>query len=279
MGNKSSKQSATNAKSKGPVLASNFKAKRKEYIKQEIAYHELIVFGYLRQCAGRRDMSIHYDLMRHITTWYRPTFEFTKWSSRHGMIECFNVDDDGKTMVRRYSRYYGTNPVYILAHYSNLVHTGVHCWRFFVKMDSTERPNNNVLFAISTTKRFTSHDMGNGWSTNKENGEIFAVNNNIYRYCRYNKDMVAGEFNLNTNYDNERYEYEVDILLDCDNNIMRACIVGELNDEQEYVIWNLPQHNKGWIPHIQTTYVGLQLRIAKMSAKWYGIKYTDKYQK
>ena len=251
MGNKSSKSAEhkTTVVKFQPSSASNFEIDRKTYIQKEKCHYELIVFGYLRQCAGRRDMSIHYDLMRHITTWYQLSFEFTKWSARHGMVACFKSENDGEIITRTPSRYYRDSPAYILSHSSNLVREGVHCWRIFVNM--TAGQNGTMYFAISTSKIYST------------------------RYI----DSAYSKWNFSGYLKNEVNEYQVDILLDCDNNIMRSCIVGQHNDSEEYMLRNLPESNKGWIPLIHTSCIGVQLRIIKMSTKWYGITYKDKYER
>eukprot|EP01084_Bolivina_argentea_P280329 479400_1 len=295
MGNNASKTTnSTHSSKPEPVLASDFELQRKKYIKKEVTYHELIVFGYLRGCAGRRDMSIHYDLMRHITTMYRPVFEFTKWSSHHGLINCYRFDNDGHLITRTESSLYDFSYdyrymrpqnvrrntfIYILAHYSNLVCDGIHCWRIFVKMADDTIPDGNIFFAVSSMSRFVYDSARTANLNQKGSNRLFGVSNNNWMYSRRNNPNIVDNFDLLTNYHNNVYEYQVDILLDCDNNILRFCVVEQLNDTNEYVIWNLPQHNNGWIPHIQTSNIGLQLRIAKISAKWYGITYKDKYEK
>ena len=104
----------------------------------------------------------------------------------------------------------------------------------------------------------------------------------------HNNDCVLSEFS--------QLQCEIDLLLDCDNGILRVGIVGNkriiqddedieecIKDkdkallENEARLWDLQvvDECKGWVPHIALWSDGAQCRIAKIDPSLFGVKIED----
>ena len=67
-------------------------------------------------------------------------------------------------------------------------------------------------------------------------------------------------------------EGEIDIYLDCDQGILRLCLVGqtERNSIAEITGLNESGNNVGWVPHFVLYNSSIKIRIAKIPQAWFG---------
>ena len=83
-----------------------------------------------------------------------------------------------------------------------------------------------------------------------------------------------GYWKSHNNIARDHFEFqcgEVDMLLDVDQGILKFCVVGQLKDELEAIMHDLPRDtNTGWVPHFNTFCEGTKLRIARIPIELYG---------
>ena len=94
-----------------------------------------------------------------------------------------------------------------------------------------------------------------GWATVGQNGERIRerIDFSHFRNCK---------------------DGEVDIYIDCDEGILKICVVGVVGQEKEVHISELNKsgNNDGWVPNFLFGYEGVQqrIRVAVIDAECYG---------
>eukprot|EP01084_Bolivina_argentea_P106370 190366_1 len=184
-----------------------------------------LVFGYIRL----NNNKLPKDVMATCLLFYHLKYDILTFSQQYKTNDAALILYDGNKCVHRILN--EDDFGYILGNIEP-IKTGIHCWRLNV-VNPSERW---ILFGISQQKRFDNFQM----YTNGVFGQLYP-----YRSCtnwEYTNGINRAHF--------KEQKCQIDILLDADKGTLQLCIVGKCDDKHELRIWNLPQSNTGWLPHI-----------------------------
>ena len=228
-----------------------------------------IVWQYWLRTIINNDSITIKDITQIIIDYYNPT-QVLQWSrklkSKDDNYKAFHFSDEDKC-VEMVS---GRNDYRWISPDIEPVYQGIHCWRVNVNHTKPQSKGGFIVFGVSPP----NPDLDD----RKGEEDVWGVTCNNYWYPT---DHIhdKGTSNCDHLY---RKHFEVDILLDLQQQTLKIGIVGESGDEHQYEFKGIGKTNKfgAWLPHFMLYsfgdfYTGMcsdecQLRIAEISPDFYG---------
>ena len=118
------------------------------------------------------------------------------------------------------------------------------------------------MFGISHMKMYDKQ---------RSNDTIYGIGNNN-KYWPFNPNICKRDHVKINRFMNGKNEYELDLLLNCDSKMLKICVVGDEDDDNNAWIMIDDKNMNGWVPHfeLEGCLNGPKLRICKIPAAWYG---------
>eukprot|EP01083_Nonionella_stella_P058481 153131_1 len=142
-----------------------------------------------------------------------------------------------------------TGHKYILAD-TKPVFKGKHCWR--VKVTNNKHW---IFFGVSEKKAFDDSNYSKSYGCSGSS-----------QYYKNDNSAVVSNGVKTAHLHTAAF---VDILLDLNRRILCICEVGNSNDAKDAKLTNLPRTH-GYVPAFNIHGQGIEIRLAKISASWYG---------